>query len=902
MQQSIEEKDFERELNLAKQLKNDYCDEDGKETNPAKASEILYKIGKIYRNRSPDKLSLIRCVGLFNAAVIRNPDNVDNIQCDIDEACHHILQLANAALQTEDLVKKAREVKSSFMELRKKVKIFLDSPDAAKIPVNAENLRGLEINKISTIKQTNNTIRNRYKEIMADVGHFCKNLIGNSPCSYAIVGMGSLARNQITPYSDFEHIIILSADENYKSYLEYFRWYSVIFHTIILNMQETIIPSLNIKTLNELDSPLGDWYVDIHTPRGVGFDSMMPYACKVSMEITKQLPKKSLTTELIKPVNEMLNYLSSEANIKHGYSLANILTKTCFVCGSKELFQQFEDGAKNYLNNQDKQDLVESVKKQVQEDLNNFSTRFRLAKLKPNEAISIKHFVYQSSTIFIAALGRVHGILANSCFDIISEMARNKLITQNTAHHLLYAIAIACEMRLRVYMEKESQSNDSIDLKKDGIEKFLNIVGFASTISYFQITYCLQCEVAKQLNFTKLHFYSDPQLINITIGFAFNILGEVRSYATIDQLKIAWNLLKFDFDTCIEQLKKSNWSYDVTNTSKTIDLKSVESLAEYLYTTQVYDDALEFYDHILTHLKTKLNECEDADIARIHYIISRCLLRMREYKKALSTAEKSLKIFESISLNQATDRNIAQSFQNIGFNLYKLHQVDEAQEYLKKSLAVWENCPVKEDREIARTLTYHGDCLKELGQFDAALKHHKEALVIFERTSPDANKDKYVAFTIKNISNCLYDMKKFDEALPQYQKSLKILEKFSPDKENDWKIAKRHRKIGKCLQQLHRFDDALKSFNQSLKITQNRSLDPQKDIRISKILYCIGSCLFDMHKLGEALNYMQRSFYIFELLPAKNNKAFYNKLSTIGCKIVDCLQKLAHENDNVPSS
>ena len=904
MQRPIEEKDFERELNLAKQLKNNYCDEDGEEMNSAKAAEILYEIGKIYRNRSPNKLSLIRCVGLFNAAVIRNPDNVDDIQRDIDEVCHHILQQAHATLQTEDLSKKAREVKSTFMELRKEVKIFLDSSDAAKIPANAENLRELEVNKISAIKRINSTITNKYKEIMKSVGDFCENLMGNPPCSYAIVGMGSLALNQVTPYSDFEHILILSDDENYESYLEYFRWYSVIFHTIILNMQETIVRSLYIKTLNDPDSnsPLGDWFKDIRTPRGVAFDSMMPYACKVPLGRTEHTLKKRFNTELIKPVSEMLNYLSSEANIKHGYLLADILTKTCFVCGSKELFQQFEDGAKNYLNSQPKQDIVKSVKKQVQEDLNNFSTRFRLVKLKLNEAISIKHFLYRSSTIFIAALGRMNGISKNSCFDIISEMARNKLITQNTAHHLLYAIAIACEMRLRIYMKNESQSNDSIDLKKDGIEKFLDIVGFASTISYFQITYCLQCEVAKQLNFTKLHFYSDPQLINITIGFVFDILGNFKLSSKDNQLKNARNLLEFDFDTCIEQLKKSNWLYGVTNTSKSIHLKSVESLAEYLYTTQVYDDALEFYDHILTHLNTKLNQGEDADIARIHYTISRCLSRMQEYKKALSTAEQSLKIYQNLSLHQKTDRDIAQSFQNVGFHLSTLHRLDEAKKYLEKSLTVWQNCPVKEDREIARTMTYYGNCLKKPDELDTALKYHKDALAIFERTSSDVNKDKYVAFTIKNLSNCLYDMKKFDEALPQYQKSLQILENFSPDKENDWKIAKRHRKIGKCLQQLHRFDEALKSFYRSLEITQNRSLDPQKDIRVSKILYCIGLCLLDMHIVGEALNYMQRSFYIFEQLPTKNNKEIYDKIITIGCKIIECLQKLGHENDNVLSS
>ena len=164
---------------------------------------------------------------------------------------------------------------------------------------------------------------------------------------------------------------------------------------------------------------------------------------------------------------------------------------------------------------------INDIKKQVKQDLNNFSSRFRLSNLKSQHAISIKQLVYCSTTIFISALARKHDISANSCFDIIDEMAKNKQITQLTADKLKLAIAIACEMRLRVYTDKKLQCNNAISLQQDGIEKFLDIVGVVCTINYFQIAYCLQCEVAIQLNFVKLHFYTDPQLIKITIGLAF---------------------------------------------------------------------------------------------------------------------------------------------------------------------------------------------------------------------------------------------------------------------------------------------------------------------------------------------------------------------------------------------
>ena len=47
--------------------------------------------------------------------------------------------------------------------------------------------------------------------------------MGKPPCEYTIAGIGSLAREEITAYSDFEHIILLCDDKNYQSYLAYFK-------------------------------------------------------------------------------------------------------------------------------------------------------------------------------------------------------------------------------------------------------------------------------------------------------------------------------------------------------------------------------------------------------------------------------------------------------------------------------------------------------------------------------------------------------------------------------------------------------------------------------------------------------------------------------------------------------
>jgi len=336
------EEDFEEEIKLAKEMKEKYCDKQGKESNPAEAAEIIHNIGLIYIERSPDKLALIKSAGLFNAAILRNPSNVSQIKYELNKLCRHILQLANAAKQNIDLIEKANDVKVSITKLRQEVEEYLDT----NVPKLSETVPRSQINKlykqkISAIKEINKIISKNYKRVVFELSQFCEEVLGEPPCEYAVVGMGSLAREEITPYSDFEHIILLCNQNNYESCLEYFRWFSVIFHIIVLNLQETIIPSLHIPSLNSEESPLGNWYYDAITPRGISFDGMMPHATKYPLGRQEHTNNKLFTTELIKPVNEMLQYLSSESDLKHGYHLADILTKTCFVFGNEDIHKQF---------------------------------------------------------------------------------------------------------------------------------------------------------------------------------------------------------------------------------------------------------------------------------------------------------------------------------------------------------------------------------------------------------------------------------------------------------------------------------------------------------------------------------------------------------------------------------
>ena len=936
---TVDDKNLEEELRLAQQIKDSCCDESGKETKPAKSAEIFHQIGRIYRKRSPDKISLIKSAGLFNAAIVRIPSNVDQVKSDLCELCQHILQQANAHKQNADLINQAEKVKISINKLRKDVHLFLKK-SLPKIPIKhlGKEYQKLMNQKIFAIQQINKEIAADYKKIMAKISKFCENVMGKPPCKYAIAGMGSLARDEITPYSDFEHIILLHDNETCKSHLEYFRWLSVIFHVIVLNLQETIISSLNVCSLNNENEKLGNWFYDAITPRGVSFDGMMPHAAKYPLGRTQHTKNKQFTTELIKPVTEMLKYLSTEEDLKNGYHLADILINTCFVFGNENIFKQFVDGVKNFRNQKSQTDVINDVQQQVKDDLNSFSTRFRLSELKSQNTINIKQLVYRSSTIFIVALARLYNVTANSCFDIINEMEQKHKISQHTAHKLQCAIAIACEMRLKIYAEKESQCDNVINLEQGGIDRFLNVVGVVNTINYFQITYCLQCEIAKQLKFTKLHFYSDPKLFNITICLAFGANKLISTFKTTE--KQSWSSSAFDFDKVIDQIENDiKLNQDILNSNAfhsighfDSSLKTIEVIAEHLYKAEIYDEAVEFLKFLLNSYRSGINDSthdidklananfqvgfcldeldkpgdaltyytkafdlemlktldaeKDNDIASTLNNIGNCHCRLYNYNDALTYLNRALQINENATLNAKKDNDIATTLNNIGLCQKKLYNYDDALTYLNRALQFKENATLnaENDKDIATTLNNIGICHLDLYNYDDALTYLNRALQIYQNATLNAENDKDIATTLNNIGNCHFHLYHYDDALTYLNRALQIKNIATLNAEKDKDIATTLNNIGLCQKNLYNYNDALTYLNRALQIKENATLNAEKDKDIATTLNNIGLCQKNLYNYDDALTYLNRALQIYQnaTLNAENDKDIARTLNNIG--------------------
>jgi len=817
----------------------------GVERDPTESAKIFHKLGLAYFKQKHDKLSLINCVGLLNSAIARKPINHFEIEKDLSEVCQYILKKANVKGEEYNLIEQAKTVKFQIESMRNETNQALEFMQKRQL---FENLSNSDVKqqhkcKINSMMKIQLKIFAQYQEIMKNLCLYCVDVLGEPPCKFAVVGMGSLAREEITPYSDFEHIILLENLENYEDHLEYFRWFSVIYHTIILNLQETIIPSLNIKYLNDKTCDLGDWFFDTFT-NGVAFDGMMPHACKFPLG-RKPTVKKPWTTELIKPVEKMLEYLNSEVSLKNGYHLSDMLTETCFVFGNQTLYDEFKNDIQQYKDSKTRNATLHNVKTQVKVDLEKFATRVKLSNLQPNNILNVKQVFYRTSTLFIIALGKIYGTKSVSCFDIINELAKETKISEFIKDKLLLAVAVSCEIRLGIYMKMKSQRDyiQTSTKNKTIFDEILQITDTDTIISYFQITYCLQREVIRLLGIQEIFVYSNPSLINITICYALRQDKEMLSL--IKNLKNTSDIFEND------PSEDDTDSWDDDTDSSDGDTESTNDDA-FTYPTSIHKhiDKNKCIDKLMLHLEEEMchtksciiNERSEVSLKAIHDNLLKAInvLKLQQnfgvlfefWKRLLeivqdpSACDKEL-IEISKERNTKVDLMITILQLHVANSLLEMHKHNEAFEQLNRALECWNS---KEYRIGIFTMNYlAGGILFKMKQYEKSLEFLQRCLAVYISVY-FSYKGYFVTTTCFGIGSSLLKLNEYQEAQYYFKIAIELIEKSAFVIKYDFynilplSVTTTYHNFGNCLMKLKKFEDALPYLKTAVEMASNDKL------------------------------------------------------------------------------
>ena len=309
------------------------------------------------------------------------------------------------------------------------------------------------------------------REFVTNMVEDCVEMMPSSPPSrYSILGLGSTAREEATPYSDLEFCILVEKDT--EDVLKYFINLTNFLHLKVVELGETILPSLGIHSLNDFysENSEDDWFYDSET-RGFSFDGAMPWASKIPTGRDKTV-NKPWVESLIKTPQDMAALLSETSIRKEGYRLADVLSTCVLICGCQFLFEDYvlckrknsfqddeiissslHDGGQEKMTIRKERILQEllEVEQQYHTSLANYIR-------KTGGSYVIKKDFYRFSSLVVEYLGQYYNIESCSSWETIDKLESAMWISSDGAHNLRVALSIASELRLRAYLDNRSQN------------------------------------------------------------------------------------------------------------------------------------------------------------------------------------------------------------------------------------------------------------------------------------------------------------------------------------------------------------------------------------------------------------------------------------------------------------
>jgi len=811
----------ERILNLCEFMLshklNNLCNGEGIEISPEESATLFHRLAMIYRKRSPDKIALIKSAILLNAALSRNCE-CEDVRKDLEELCQHVLDTSCARFRKTDLLQSGISFKESIDDFRKSIKNQVKDENVCTDKAIKKNQ--VEPNHTTAIENLQKEIYEWYCNLMKRVMDHCASLVGPAPCSYALVGMGSLARKEITPYSDFEHIILLEEGvqkrKDYNSILEYFRWVSTIFNIVLVNLGETIVPCAALPYLNKSGNKNYNWFYDVFTKRGITIDGMFAHASKFPLG-RSGASAKPWKTELIKPVSKMLKYLSGNESLKNGYHLSDILTCTCFISGDLSIHESFETGVKSNL---DKLLSKHLLQQQLKDDMMKFSAINNLDIIGKKEKWNMKQVVYRTLTLFVAALGKFHGLCEGSSFNVIRKLTDKGVLEASLASDFLESVAIACYIRLSTYIKSDRQE-DWIENSQSNQTLFqFEDLPSGTALRYYQTVMKLQRKTCEIIGLHNCSFVQwSPQLDKLLLFFWFHEYEEVL------------------------------WEVDRMLEDGNLTDQNLRALSELLIETGlIYNRKKNFHRAVLFFHRAHI--CNNLDSTATEDDKTYCLDYLRPCCLASERFQES-EIYYRGLLNHCLQSGVCEirdgmkkDIRRLSIALAERNKHEEAANLLKLSFAV--ESRNSEDNDLQNKIIsdalpeyYLGDALLDKEKYAQATWHFRKAVDAFEQFisgKQENNRSKQNEYDTNNSG--LEDYKVVSEYL-----------------------VKCYCKLGTSLLNVKNFENAITclEYSEGLFKICGTAAFAKKRLRLVKNL---GECLYQQERYAEALQRFERAMHM----------------------------------------
>ncbi|XP_065650033.1 uncharacterized protein LOC100206955 [Hydra vulgaris] len=786
--------------------------------------------------------------------------------------------------------------KNLLTKLRNETTEVLKEVESYRKQINVNDQKEKQKNQelyVNAAKNWFEEIADRMKKFLAKLYDESVKQIGiNAPCKFAVIGLGSMALKQMTPYSDLE-FAILTQNSNYKKsddpkIKNYFKNLSHLVNFKIINLGESIIPT-------------SKYFLDM--------SHLVPVA--VNFDLGGKTPlgriERDKKYELIQTIRGMLSIVYNENNwASHvDKNLPYILENVCYVYGDDELVKDYKNRVKNFLlsaGNEENQKLRLNCEirafKILQEGIVEIDYLHSTSTLQPKETFfkgdihklepelfytegrlfQVKQEIYRLPDRMVYNLALYFGIEGESAWDLVDKLANKGIINSHAALNLKNAITFATTIRLKIYSHHKAQKEDmsifvrsiatEYEMKKRAPQIFYlaeeDLQEQGGLFQYFYTALPLYdklkcfCDQYRSLGTSRQIFFKDSKFYNddyATKGFIHYRLAQYKE-------------------------AQSNLEKALEDENNKDNLKIKNYLGNILLKIGENDKATQHYIDCLNITK-KIYEDER------HPSVADCLNNLGtahnakgQYNDAVKCNKESLKIYKFIYQNEPHS-SIANSLNNLGEVFRKQGQYEKAIKKFKKSIGIKKLFYKREPHsDIASTYNNLGLVYGVNGQYDQAIKCYEKSKKIYQLVYKN-EPHPYVADVLNNQGIVCKSNLQYDQAVNFYGESLNIYKIFYQTNLNP-SVADSYNNLGLVYHAKGENDTALKYCNLSFEIYnhiyQNK---PHPDIAYS--LNNLGLVYCAKEHFDKAVNYFKESIKMKKVVyQDKNHPSVADSLNNLG--------------------